>query len=126
MGATPTIGVWKDLTNSNNHKKRRHKMPNIHIVGFSKKKAHTIRERINKVLQEIGEDHDACTTIISAEVRWCSPGKKGSAPYLQVCNTNLDRCAKIAMALNKKLNLDVEFSWLDGFLGAKPKRKKKA
>ena len=92
------------------------RMPNIMIVGFDLE-AVMIQKRVKRVLQEIGEGHDAITTVIEATTEFCT--KNDNAPYLIVRNTKKKRAKAIAEALNKELNLDVEWEVLGGFLEAK-------
>lgn len=88
-------------------------MPNILIVGFPEIEAEGIRDRVENLLRQHGEGHDAITTILDAKTRECSSGKP--APFLSVLNTKQERSEKIAKLLNEGLNLDVELSSLIRF-----------
>ncbi len=93
-------------------------MHNILIIGFKKKEAMKIRKTVDAVIKKIGLIHDGVTTIIPATVKCCHMNKR--APYLLVRNTKIEKAYEIAKALHAKLNLDIEFEQIGGFLEAKP------
>lgn len=99
-------------------------MANVLIVGFEAREASAIREMVDDILAKIKESYDSSTTIIPAEARFhrkIPSGERGgrkNAAYIWVRNTKLSRAKRIAVALQKGLNLDVEYDQIGGFIPA--------
>ena len=92
-------------------------MPNIVIIGDDK---NFTRKKIAKVVAKLGvSETDGVITYGRIGLN-CVDMTGKSAPYLIVRDTNKGRCMKIATALNKQLNVDVEVENLVAFL---PKKK---
>ena len=93
-------------------------MANVLIVGFEKLESRVVRDKVDAVIKKMGKAHDAISTILPAETKWC--GSHSHAPYLIVRHTKLKEAKTVAIALNKALNLEVEFDKVDGFLASVP------
>ena len=91
-------------------------MPNILIMGFGKK-AESKRSQIEKILKSLDHSDDSVTTIINSNAKFC--GIKKEAPYI-IVRDNVAKVAKeIAEEINKKLQNDVEYEVIKGFLEGK-------
>lgn len=91
-------------------------MPNILIIGFTKKRARAIRREIETIVKEAGQAGETLTTIISAETRSCYNSRP--MPYVVFRDTDLSQTGEIAETINARLDLDVECVRIENFLGA--------
>ncbi|MGA3193190.1 MAG: hypothetical protein ABSF56_03560 [Minisyncoccia bacterium] len=93
-------------------------MPNILIVGFDKNVVENVWVNVAAIVCQLGLGGDAIVTIVPADTKWCD--NPVPAPYLVVRDTDLEGARKIANALHRRLNLDIEYEKIAGFLAAVP------
>lgn len=106
-------------------------MPNIEIHGYGRKKscpslpllvvtiaeeAFEMRDRIDKVMQDIGLGGNAITTIYPTIATSCD-GEKTRMPYLRISNTKPEETTRIIDKLKEaEIITDIETLTLTGFI----------
>jgi hypothetical protein len=90
------------------------KLPNIVIIGRS---SLGICDEITAIVTQLGIDPKDGVITYSPDICCISmmPDNHDS-PYLIVRDTDPERCQRIAQALNKELNIDVEWQTIAGFI----------
>ena len=88
-------------------------MPNIIVSGRS---SMTIMDDIRRIVASLGLDPNDSVITFSPEVVVANLATGKDSPYLVVRDTDRQRVARIAVALNKALNIDVEWELIGGFI----------
>jgi len=97
---------------------RRRDMPNIIICGYEEETAEAMKKLIDDIMQGLGLQDDAITTIIAAKTESCD-GKRKSMPYLVVRSTSEDEVRRIIDAFKEKgVMQDLEWDVIGGFISA--------
>ena len=93
-------------------------MPNIFICGYEKKKAEDLKRFIDDIMQKLGLQDDAITSILETRPQSCD-GRKKPMPYLWVRSTEKDEIFRIIDAFKKKgLRQDLEWDVIGDFISA--------
>jgi len=89
-------------------------MPNIFICGYGER-ANDIKDTIDEVMQGIGLQDDAITSIVDMKAESCD-GKRTPMPYLRICSTDVVEIFRIFKALEQNgVKEDIEFLVMSGF-----------
>lgn len=89
-------------------------MPNIEIYGVAPNRSlEDLQAAIEKVVRDLGLEAQFITTFVPAMTK--RGGSDVPASYLRVCDTDRVRGRRIAVALAKDLEVEVELLVLDGF-----------
>jgi len=98
-------------------------MPNIFICGYEREKAEDLKKIIDEVMKEMKLQHDAITSVVDMKTESCD-GIRKSMPYLRICSTDKAQISEIIKSFReRKLEEDVEWIIMDGFIPAYEMRK---
>ncbi len=106
-------------------------MPNIEIHGFSMSNRIFGYEILNYNLVEVSKLQTAITerlmdfpfakdTVTTTHDSYCRDSELKRAPFLRICDTNLERAKTIAETLKEELEIDIEVLQLAAFYPAEP------